>query len=77
MLPPARKTGKVTTEDEHCEGSVWELAEQRAMHVVHRYQTLSVKMSAHEGARSAVEPEALPPVAPPISLYANLPQEWP
>ena len=53
------------------------LAEQRAMHMVHRYQTLSVKMSEQEGAQSAEEPEVLPPVAPPISLYADLPQEWP
>ena len=49
------------------------LAEQRAMRVVHRYQTLSVKTSANAGAQSAKAPEVLPPVAPPVSLYANLP----
>ena len=53
------------------------LSEQRAMHVVHRYQTLSVNTSASADAHSAKAPEGLPPVAPPVSLYANLPQEWP
>ena len=53
------------------------LAEQRAMHMVHRYQTLSVEMTARASAETAEELEALPPVAPPVSLYANLPQEWP
>ena len=43
------------------------------MHVVHRYQTLSVNMPANAEAQSAVAPEVLPPVAPPV----NLPQEWP
>ena len=49
------------------------LSEQRAMHVVHRYQTLSVNVSANADAQSAKAPEVLPPV----SLYANLPQERP
>ena len=40
------------------------LAEQRAMHVVHRYQTLSVNMSANAEAQSAVAPEALCSAAP-------------
>ena len=53
------------------------LAEQRAMHMVHRYQTLSVEMAARASAETAEKLEALPPVAPPVSLYANLPQEWP
>ena len=34
-------------------------------------------MSANAEAQSAAAPEVLPPVAPPVSLYANLPQEWP
>ena len=44
---------------------------------MHRYQTLSVKASENAGAQSAKAPGVLPPVAPPVSLYANLPQEWP
>ena len=47
------------------------------MHVVHRYQTLSVEMTARASAETAEKLETLPPVAPPVSLYANLPQEWP
>ena len=47
------------------------------MHIVHRYQTLSVEMAARASAETAETLEALPPVAPPVSLYANLPQEWP
>ena len=34
-------------------------------------------MSANAEAQSAAAPEVFPPVAPPVSLYANLPQEWP
>ena len=48
------------------------LSEQRAMHVVRRYQTLSVNMSANADVQSAKVPEVLLPVAPPVSLYANL-----
>ena len=47
------------------------------MHMVLRYQTLSVEWAAHTSPESAETPTALPPVAPPVSLYANLPQEWP
>ena len=52
-------------------------AEQRAMHMVLRYQTLAVRHIAQTSSDSAEAPTALPPVAPPVSLYANLPQEWP
>ena len=53
------------------------LAEQRAMQMVHRYQTLSVETDASTSAGAAESPVALPPVTPPVSLYANLAQEWP
>ena len=59
----------VEEQSESVDTEITQLAEQRAMHMVHRYQTLSVEM--------AEKLEALPPVAPPVSLYANLPQEWP
>ena len=64
------QSGSVDTDITH-------LAEQRAMQMVHRYQTLSVEMLARASAETAAMPAALPPVAPPVSLYANLPQEWP
>ena len=64
------QSGSVNTDITH-------LAEQRAMQMVHRYQTLSVEMLARASAETAAVPAALPPVAPPVSLYANLPQEWP
>ena len=64
------QSGSVNTDITH-------LAEQRAMQMVHRYQTLSVEMLARARAETAAMPAALPPVAPPVSLYANLPQEWP
>ena len=46
------------------------------MHMVHRYQTLSVEMTTRASAQTAEELDALP-LAPPVSLYANLPQELP
>ena len=58
------------------DAEITHLAEQRAMQMVHRYQTLSVEMIARASAETAGIPAALPPVAPPVSLYANLPQ-WP
>ena len=64
------QSGSVNTDITH-------LAEQRAMQMVHRYQTLSVETLARARAETAAMPAALPPVAPPVSLYANLPQEWP
>ena len=45
------------------------LSEQRAMQEMHRFQKLSLQ--------ALEQPEAPPPVAPPTSLYAMLPQEWP
>ena len=53
------------------------LAEQRAMHSLLRYQTQAVKHSTHTSTNSVDAATMLPPVAPPVSLYANLPQEWP
>ena len=41
-----------------------------------RCQTLSVERAAYASPESAETPTALPPVAP-VSLHANLPQEWP
>ena len=52
-------------------------AEQRAMHSLLRYQTQAVKHSAHTSTNSGNATTMLPPVVPPVSLYANLPQEWP
>ena len=34
-------------------------------------------MTARASAETAEKLETLPPVAPPVSLYANLPQNWP
>ena len=65
-----KKSGSVDTE-------ISQIAEQRAMQMVHRYQTLSVEMIARASAETAERLEALPPAAPPVSLYTNLPQEWP
>ena len=59
------------------DADITHLAEQRAMQMVLRYQTLPVERAAHASPESAETPTALPPVAPPVSLYANLPQEWP
>ena len=53
------------------------LAEQRAMHSLLRYQTQAVRYSAHTRTNSGNATTILPPVVPPVSLYANLPQEWP
>ena len=53
------------------------LAEQRAMHMLLRYQTQAVKHSTQTSTNTADATTILPPVAPPVSLYANLPQEWP
>ena len=56
------------------------MAEQRAMQIVHRYQTAAIELikqanaPASEVAHSANTTSI---VAPPTSLYANLPQEWP
>ena len=44
----------------------------RAMQVVLRYQMLSVERINQTSPQIAE-----PPTAPPVSLYANLPQEWP
>ena len=59
------------------DAEITHLAEQRAMQMVHRYQALSVEMAARTSAETVGTPAALPAVAPPVSLYANLPQEWP
>ena len=64
-------------ERESVDAEITQLAEQRAMHMVHRYQAISVEMAACAKADTTRTPEALPPVAPPVILYANLPQEWP
>ena len=54
------------------------LAEQRAMHSLLRYQTQAVKHSTHThtSTNSGNATTMLPPVVPPVSLYANLPREW-
>ena len=59
------------------DADITHLAEQRAMHTVLRYQTLAVKYINKTSSASTEVPTTLPPVAPPVSLYANLPQEWP
>ena len=64
------QSGSVNTDITH-------LAEQRAMQMVHRYQTLSVEVLGRAQTETEAMPAALPPVAPPVSSYANLPQEWP
>ena len=53
------------------------LAEQRAMHSLLRYQTQAVKYNTHTSTNSGNATTMLPPAVPPVSLYANLPQEWP
>ena len=63
--------------EEAVDADITHLAEQRAMHTVFRYQTLAVQHAARASPGSAVAPTTLPPVAPAVSLYANLPQEWP
>ena len=47
------------------------LAEQRAMRSLLRYQTQAVKRSTHTSTNSVDAATMLPPVAPPVSLYAN------
>ena len=59
------------------DADITHLAEQRAMHTVLRYQMQALRHSAPADSSSVVESTALAPVAPPLSLYANLPQEWP
>ena len=54
------------------DADITHLAEQRAMQVVLRYQMLSVERITQTSPHTAE-----PPTAPPVSLYANLPQEWP
>ena len=44
--------------------------------MVFRYQTLSIERIAQASPHTAELPTTLPPVVPPVSLYANLPQEW-
>ena len=51
------------------------LAEQRAMHSLLRYQTQAVKHSA--SLAPTVATTMLRPVVLAVSLYADLPQEWP
>ena len=59
------------------DADITHLAEQRATHTVLRYQTLAVKHINKTSSASAEAPTILSPVAPPVSLYANSPQEWP
>ena len=54
------------------DADITHLAEQRAMQVALRYQMLSVERITQTSPHTAE-----PPTAPPVSLYANLPQEWP
>ena len=63
--------------EEAVDADITHLAEQRAMHTLFRHQTLAVQHAAQASPGSAVAPTALPPVAPAVSLHANLPQEWP
>ena len=63
--------------EEAVDADITHLAEQRAMHTVFRFQTLAVQHAARASPGSAVASTTLPPVAPAVSLYANLPQEWP
>ena len=53
------------------------LSEQRAMQVVHRFQTLSILALKEPDEQTDARPEDLPPTAAPTSLLAMLPQEWP
>ena len=59
------------------DADITQLAEQRAMHMISRYQTLSIERIAQASPHTAEKPTPLPQVVPPVSLYANLPQEWP
>ena len=47
------------------------------MHSLLRYQTQAVKYNTHTSTNSGNATTMLPPAVPPVSLYANLPQEWP
>ena len=47
------------------------------MQVVHRFQTLPILAHKKPEELTEARPEALPPTAPPSSLLAMLPQEWP
>ena len=59
------------------DADITHLAEQRAMHTVLRYQMQALRHSAPADSSFVVESAALAPVAPPLSLYANLPQGGP
>ena len=62
-------------------------SEQRAMQELYRFQKLSMQVLQAAEAAEPTEPPTTadkenavpdqPPVAHPISLYANLPSEWP
>ena len=47
------------------------------MHSLLRYQMQAVKYNTHTSTNSGNATTMLPPAVPPVSLYANLPQEWP
>ena len=59
------------------DADITHLAEQRATRTVLRYQMQALRHSAPADSSAFEESTALAPVAPPLSLYANLPQEWP
>ena len=69
-LRAAEETDPVDTD-------IVQLAEQRAMHTVYRYQVLSVEAEAKTQAKPTGRSDVPPPAAPPVSVYANLPKEWP
>ena len=58
------------------DADITQLAEESSMHMVFRYQMLSIERIAQASPHTAELPTTLPPV-PPVSLYADLPQEWP
>ena len=59
------------------DADITHLAEQRAMRTVLQYQMQALRHSAPADSSSVLESTALAPIAPPLSLYANLPQKWP
>ena len=68
------------TENGPVDADLTHMAEQRAMQMVHRFQTAAIEMNdqAKDTALEVAPRSSTTSIAaPPTSLYANLPQEWP
>ena len=68
------------TENDPVDADLTHMAEQRAMQMVHRFQMAAIELNDQaKDTASEVAPSSSTTsiAAPPTSLYANLPQEWP